>query len=220
MHPIGPIARRFPLVARVRPACLPLKARVGRLQQLADTASRQTDPGLTSTVFNQAALIASDVGLSDYARELCHRHTALYLTRGPLPAMSAIRGLEPLVNLARLNIRAGQHQQGHQLLLDLYQAITSATETVLDGITVPAQLTETDEQRAEVRAWLWRVVIADGTRALTCSARYSATSVGTCRGSGMNRPRNRTVIAKALGYHDKTATRLVTQAGGTRSHTR
>ncbi|MEU4300296.1 hypothetical protein [Kitasatospora aureofaciens] len=173
MHPTGPIAQRFPLVARIRPACLPLDARVGQLSELADTAARQTAPGPASTVFNQAALLASDVGLPDYARELCHRHAALYLTRGPLPAMSAIRGLEPLVNLARLNLRASQHQQGHQLLLDLYQAITSATETVLDGITVPAQLTETDEQRAEVRAWLWRVVIADGTRALTCTGRWS-----------------------------------------------
>lgn len=39
------------------------------------------------------------------------------------------------------------------------------------------------------------------------------------RGSGMNRPRNRTVIAKAIAYHDKIATRLVTEAGGTWSHT-
>ncbi|WP_369184156.1 hypothetical protein [Streptomyces sp. Y1] len=172
MHPTGPTAQRFPLVARVRPACLPLDARVGRLQQLADTASRQTDPGLASTVFNQAALLASDVGLPDYARELCHRHAALYLTRGPLSATSAIRGLEPIVNVARLHIRAGHHQHGHQLLLDLYRAVTAGTEAVLDGIVVPAQLTETDEQRAEVRAWLWRVVLADGTRALTSAGRW------------------------------------------------
>ncbi|MGK4582189.1 hypothetical protein [Kitasatospora sp. HPMI-4] len=173
MHPTGPVARRFPLVARIRPACLPLEARVGRLTELADTASRQADPGQASTVFNQAALLASDLGLPTYARELCHRHARLYLTRGPLPAMSAIRGLEPLVNLARLHIRAGQHQQGHQLLLGLYRAITTGTEAVLDGITVPAHLTNTDQQRAEVRQWLWRVVLADGTRALTAEGRWS-----------------------------------------------
>ncbi|WP_404868523.1 hypothetical protein ACI1MP_10670 [Kitasatospora griseola] len=173
MHPTEPVARRFPLVARIRPACLPLNARVGRLCELADTASRQADPGQASTVFNQAALLASDLGLPEHARELCHRHASLYLPRGPLPAMSAIRGLEPIVNLARLHIRAGHHQRSHQLLLDLYRAVTSATETVLDGITVPAELTETDQQRAEVRAWLWRVVIADGTRALTTAGRWS-----------------------------------------------
>nr|BEK63411.1 hypothetical protein KPHV_06380 [Kitasatospora purpeofusca] len=140
------------------------------LTELADTASRQADPGLASTVFNQAALLASDLGLPEYARELCHRHADLYLTRGPLTAMSAVRGLEPVVNLARLHIRAGHHQRGHRLLLDLYRAVITAT--VLDGITVPAELTETDHQRAEVRAWLWRVVIADGTRALTAAGRW------------------------------------------------
>ncbi|MEV0188375.1 hypothetical protein AB0I39_07565 [Kitasatospora purpeofusca] len=173
MHPTGPVARRFPLVARIRPVCLPLKARVGRLCELADTASQRADPGRASTVFNQAALLASDLGLPEYARELCHRHAALYLPRGPLPAMSAIRGLEPIVNLARLHIRAGAHQSGHQLLLDLDRSVTTSTATVLDGITVPAELTETDQQRADVRAWLWRVVIADGTRALTTAGRWS-----------------------------------------------
>ncbi|WP_406086354.1 hypothetical protein [Kitasatospora purpeofusca] len=173
MHPTGPIARRFPLVARIRPACLPLDARVGRLTELADTASRQNDPGQASIVFNQAALLASDLALPDYARELCHRHAALHLTRGPLPAMSAIRGLEPVVNLARLHIRAGHHDRGHHLLLDLYRTLATATEAVLDGITVPARLTETDQQRVEVRAWLWRVVLADGTRALTATGRWS-----------------------------------------------
>ncbi|WP_407913894.1 hypothetical protein [Kitasatospora sp. NE20-6] len=128
---------------------------------------------MASTVFNQAALLASDLDLPQYARELCHRHAALHLTRGPLPAMSAIRGLEPLVNLARLHIRAHRGDDGHLLLLDLYRAVTTGTEAVLDGITVPAELTETDQQRGEVRAWLWRVVIADGTRALTAAGRWT-----------------------------------------------
>ncbi|MFE7588168.1 hypothetical protein ACFU6K_02125 [Kitasatospora sp. NPDC057512] len=173
MHPTGPTARRFPLVARHRPACLPLDARVGRLTELADTASRHADPGLAAAVFNQAALLASDLALPGYARELCHRHAALHLTRGPLPTTSAIHGLEPVVNLARLHLRAGHHQHGHQLLLDLYHAVTTATETTLDGLTVPARLTETNKQRHEVRQWLWRVVIADGTRALTTAGRWT-----------------------------------------------
>ncbi|MEU6234467.1 hypothetical protein [Kitasatospora sp. NPDC047058] len=173
MHPTGPIARRFPLVARIRPACHPLETRVGQLCVLADTASRRADAGLASTVFNQSALLASDLGLPAYARELCHLHARLYLGAGPLPAMSAIRGLEPLVNLTRLHIRAGRHDQGHQHLLDLYQAVTTSTSTTLDGITIPAALTETEHQRGEVKAWLWRVVIADGTRALTSAGRWS-----------------------------------------------
>lgn len=108
MDPHGPTAQRFPLVARFRPACLPLPQRVHALVDLADAAVRKADQGLASAVYNQAALIASDLGLPDLARELCHQQAAAYLHSCPLPGMSAIRGLEPVVNLARLQIRAGR----------------------------------------------------------------------------------------------------------------
>lgn len=172
MHPTGPVAQRFPLLPRTRPACLSLDVRIDRLAELADDAVRQADEGLASTVLNRTALLLSDLDLPDRARALCHRHAEHYLTRGPQPTASAIRSLEPVVNLARLHIRAGRHQHGHRLLLDLYDAVTTATATAFDGITVPARLTETDEQRAEVRTWLWRAVIADGTRALTAAGRW------------------------------------------------
>ncbi|MFH9227675.1 hypothetical protein [Streptomyces lydicus] len=172
MDPHGPIAKRFPLVARFRPACLPLPARVRALAELADRAARQDEQGLASTVFNQAALLASDLGLPDLARSMCHRHAEAYLRTCPLPAMSAIRGLEPLVNLARLQIRAGQTDDGRQRLLDLYEAVGTGSPAVFEGITVPATLTVTAEDRREVHAWLWRVVLADGTRTLTTTGRW------------------------------------------------
>ncbi|EKX61085.1 hypothetical protein STRIP9103_03985 [Streptomyces ipomoeae 91-03] len=73
-----------------------------------------TDQGRASAVYNQAALIASDLGLPDLAREMCHQHAAAYLHACPLPGMSAIRGLEPVVNLARLQIRAGHADEGRR----------------------------------------------------------------------------------------------------------
>ncbi|MQY11453.1 hypothetical protein SRB5_15710 [Streptomyces sp. RB5] len=173
MDPKGPIARRFPLVARFRPACLPLPARVGSLSEFADRAVEQADQGLASTVFNQAALLASDLGLPELARSMCYRHAAAYLGTCPLPAMSAIRGLEPLVNLARLQIRAGANDDGRKRLLDLYEAVGAGNSAVFEGITVPAELTATADDRREVRAWLWRVVIADGTRTLTATGRWA-----------------------------------------------
>jgi hypothetical protein len=172
MDPHGPIARRFPLVARFRPACLPLPARVRGLVELADKAEKQGEQGLASAVFNQAALVASDLGLPDVARSMCHRHAAAYLHACPLPAMSAIRGLEPLVNLARLQIRAGRTDDGRQRLLDLYEAVGTGHTAAFEGITVPANLTRTSEDRREVQAWLWRVVLADGTRTLTTTGRW------------------------------------------------
>ncbi|MGW5973134.1 hypothetical protein [Streptomyces sp. NPDC055186] len=173
MDPHGPTAQRFPLVARFRPACLPLPQRVRALVDLADTAVKKSDQGLASAVYNQAALIASDLDLPDLAREMCHQHAAAYLHACPLPGMSAIRGLEPVVNLARLQIRAGRADEGRQRLLDLYEAVEAGTAARFDGIAVPADLTATDEDRHEVRAWLWRVLLADGTRTLTTEGRWA-----------------------------------------------
>ena len=172
MDPHGPIARRFPLVARFRPACLPLPDRLRTLVDLAGRAAQQGEQGLASTVYNQFALLASDVGLPDLARSVCHRHANAYLRACPLSAASAIRGLEPLVNLARLQIRSGNTDDGRRRLLDLYEAVGSGNSVAFEGITVAAGLTRTDEDRQEVRAWLWRVLLADGTRTLTTTGRW------------------------------------------------
>ena len=172
MDPYGPIARRFPLVARFRPACLPLPERVRALTELASRATQQTDPGLASTVFNQAALLASDIGLPGLARSMCHRHAQAYLRTCPLPAMSAIRGLEPLINLARLQIRAGHTDDARQRLLDLHEAVGTGSPATFEGITMPANLTRTNEDRRQVHAWLWRALLADGTRTLTTTGRW------------------------------------------------
>ncbi|MCQ4084382.1 hypothetical protein NGB36_28325 [Streptomyces sp. RB6PN25] len=173
MDPHGLIAQRFPLVARFRPACLPLPERVGALVDLADTATRKADQGLASAVFNQAALIASDVGVPDLAREMCHQHAAAYLHACPLPGMSVIRALEPVVNLARLQIRAGRADDGRQRLLALYEAVDQGTAAQFEDVTVPADLTASPEDRHEVRAWLWRVLLADGTRTFTIAGRWN-----------------------------------------------
>ncbi|MDX3113826.1 hypothetical protein [Streptomyces scabiei] len=173
MDPHGLTAQRFPLVARFRPACLPLPERVRALVDLTDTAVKKADQGLASAVYNQAALIASDLDLPDLAREMCHQHAAAYLHACPLPGMTTIRGLEPVVNLARLQIRAGHADEGRQRLLDLYKSVETGTAARFEGVTVPADLTATGEDRQEVRAWLWRVLLADGTRTLTTEGRWA-----------------------------------------------
>lgn len=50
MDPHGPIAQRFPLVARFRSACLPLHERVRSLVKLADTAVKNRNQELASAV--------------------------------------------------------------------------------------------------------------------------------------------------------------------------
>ncbi|GAA2667598.1 hypothetical protein GCM10010400_30430 [Streptomyces aculeolatus] len=172
MDPHGPIAQRFPLVARFRPACLPLPERIASIAQLADAAASESDQGDASAVYNQAALVASDLGLPDLAREMCHQHAAAYLHACPLPAMSAIRALEPAVNLARLQVRAGRGDEGRRRLLALFEAVGTGTPVRFEDISIPADLTATAEDRKEVHAWLWRVLLADGTRTLTTQGRW------------------------------------------------
>ncbi|MFI8490175.1 hypothetical protein [Streptomyces rubrogriseus] len=173
MDPYGPTAQRFPLVARFRPPCRPLPERVRGLVELAGAAVEKSDQGLASAACNQAALIASDVGLPALARALCRRHAAAYLHACPLPGMSAIRGLEPIVNLARLRVRAGDADEGRRRLLALHAAVEAGTAARFEGIAVPSDLTTTDDDRREVRAWLWRVLLADGTRTLTAKGRWT-----------------------------------------------
>ncbi|MFF0205820.1 hypothetical protein [Streptomyces sp. NPDC005017] len=185
-HPPDTVARRFPLIARPRPACLPLAQRIHALSELADTAAKSGDAGIASTVYNQAALLASDTGATNDARTLCHRHAAAYLHAAPLPGKAAIRALEPVINLARLHIRAGRADNALQHLHTLFDAATTARPARIENIVVPAALTTDDDARQEVRTWLWSVLIADGTRALTTAGRFSEalTHVQAHRGVG------------------------------------
>ncbi|MFI0218247.1 hypothetical protein [Streptomyces lydicus] len=214
MNPHGLIAQRFPLVARFRPACLPLPERVRALVDLAGTAAEKADQGLASAVFNQAALIASDIGLPDLARTMCHRHAAAYLHACPLPAMSAIRGLEPLVNLARLQIRGGRADDGRHRLLALYETVAAGGTATFEGIVLPADLTPSTEARQEVRAWLWRVLLADGTRTLTTNGRWdeALAHIEQHRGVGtrMLDGRQVAVVAALTGGDTERAAELLT----------
>ncbi|MGW0708180.1 hypothetical protein ACWD4G_19870 [Streptomyces sp. NPDC002643] len=179
-------ARRFPLVARPRPACLPLPQRVNALAELADTAAKTGDPGMASTVYNRAALIASDVGASATARAMCHQHAAAYLHAAPLSTTAAIRALEPVVNLARLQLRAGQADLGRRHLVTLFDAVTNGSPAQIEDIALPTDLVANADDRQEVRAWLWRVLLADGTRALATAGRWTEalTHVESYRGVG------------------------------------
>lgn len=124
-----------------------------------------------SSVYNQAALIAFDLGLPELAREMCHQHAAACLHAAPLPAMTAIRALEPVADLARLQIRAGNMDDGRHRLINLCEAAGEGASARFEGVYVPADLTPSDAARHQVRAWLWRIILADGTGTLTTAGR-------------------------------------------------
>jgi hypothetical protein len=172
MDPLSPTLARFPLIARIRPACPPLPERVARLVTRAEEATATGDRRSASVVLNQAALLASDTGVPDLARTLCIDHATAFLDACPLPGREAMYGLEPVVNLARLRVRDRRPDVGRAYLLAMYDAVTNNTSATVEGVTLPAELVTTDDERQEVRKWLWTVLLADGTRTLTATGRW------------------------------------------------
>jgi hypothetical protein len=188
MDATGAVVQRFPLVARPRPLCTALPARVGALVALAGRAVRTGDLTAAAQVHNQAALIASDCAQPGLARSWCHGHARAWLDRSHHTTTPARHVLEPLINLARLHTRAGNADAAFSLLDGLLQAVLARTDTVIDGIDVPtAALTDTEQRHQATAEWLWGVHIADGTRALTAAGRWEQAERHLQRRNGIGR---------------------------------
>lgn len=166
------VVQHLPLLARHRPACPPLPARVRSLTDLAEQAEAAKDQGTASAVLNQAALLASDVGAAEYAQHLCRAQAQIFLAAGHLDGPTAIRALEPVINLGRLRTRAGEPDEARSHLAHLVEAIRTRAEVTVHGVRIPAALVADDTGRQEVLVWLWRVTLADGTRSLTTQGRW------------------------------------------------
>jgi hypothetical protein len=102
-------AERFPLLPLPKPVCRALETRIALVRECADMASQGTEDPLVraAEAQNLAALIASDCGLPELARDLCWQQFEVFLTVRPLNTATAKLALQPLINLARLLIRAG-----------------------------------------------------------------------------------------------------------------
>jgi hypothetical protein len=217
VHTALTVTTRFPLVDHKRPPAKPLDARVARLVGLAENAVRDHDSDTASMVFNGAALVASDCGDVEFARAWCHRHASLYLRRAALDGHAARFALEPIVNLARLRIRAGDGDAAHSLLTDLYQAIHGRAATVIDGIELrPEQLPADSDQRDHILEWLRNVLLADGTRALTSAGQWAYALTHVRRHSGISSTlregRQVAVIALTMRGNNATAAALLEEA--------
>ncbi|WP_433688036.1 hypothetical protein ACQP0I_04265 [Micromonospora carbonacea] len=173
MDPTGAQARRFPLVARPRPACTPLPERVADLTRRAAAATRDHDPAAATAVINLAALLASDCGRPDLAHQWSTRLAHTALTHPASDFRTASHSLEPVINLARLRTRAGDGTGAWRLLEALHRAIASHTDTTIDGILIPAaRLTPDPTAHRELRQWLWTVLLSSGAHALATAGRW------------------------------------------------
>ncbi|MGV9386229.1 hypothetical protein ACWDRB_61235 [Nonomuraea sp. NPDC003707] len=210
-------AQRFPLIARPRPACLPLRTRIAELRDLSDAASHGTERGhltLASEALNKAALIASDCGDTATARSLCWRHFTAYLPAWPLDAPQARYALEPLVNLARLAIREHHGAHAYLLLDNLFHAVSNGGTADIDGHRLPFDgLTRTGTDLHTVRTWLWSVFLSEGIRALISADQWDQAVAHARQHRGVGQRlldgRQATIVAHCLDGRTDTALKLL-----------
>lgn len=211
-------ARRFPLVPRAKPRCLPLDVRVRQVADLADTAAGnpQEAAKAAAQAHNLGALIASDCGLPNLARTLCRTQFEIFHHARPVPAATAKLALQPLINLGRLHARNGDGAAAHQHIQALFTAVRHHQAVTLDGIdTEPGDLTATPEDHREIVRWLWTVLLADGTRALAQAGHWSQALHHVHGHNGIGQAildgRQIAIIAHHAAGDHKTSARLLAQ---------
>lgn len=206
-------AHWFPLIPRPRPPADSLQVRVERLTAAGRTArfgSGEEALAAAAQVYNGAALLASDVGLPELARKWCWEHARKYLAHLPLDSTGAQRALEPVVNLARLRIRAGEGTEALAMLTALREGVRTATPTVIDGYELPLdRFTASEEDRVALHRWVWTVCLGDGLRALAAEGRWREAAEQARRHGGIGERlfdgRQVAVIAALTEGNPKTA---------------
>ncbi|MGW9411903.1 hypothetical protein [Streptomyces diastaticus] len=187
---IPAIASRVPLVRRTKAPALPLEERINHLTGLTVApagASHHDLVARTCGVLNYAALIASDVGQPDLAEDLCWRQHQVFANAGRLSGRIAVMSLMPMVNIARLQTRAGHGELAYSLLHCLNDAARHRNKTDIDGRTVDlSPLTGTDEDHRTVCQELYVTLLVDGARALAQIGRWTeaADAMAQHRGIG------------------------------------
>ncbi|WP_322769784.1 hypothetical protein, partial [Frankia sp. Cr1] len=169
-------AHWLPLVCRPKPSGLPLANRIGNLGKAmreAKNVDRFGQVAHASEVFNAAALIASDAGLADLARDLCWRHYDIFTSEGdPEPDLAAL-ALQPVLNIPRQLIRDGAGTYAYELFERLYRAAQQQGAADICGHSVDlSAATRGAENHRKICTQLWAAVLSDGTRALAQAGRW------------------------------------------------
>ncbi|WP_236568009.1 hypothetical protein [Nocardiopsis sp. FR6] len=160
--------------------------RLAAVGRTAHSGSGEEALAAAAQVYNGAALLVSDVGLPELARDWCWEHAHAYLTHLPLNATMAQRALEPVINLARLRIRAGNGAAAFTMLTSLREGVRTATATVIDGRELPLdRIVASNGDRAELHRWLWTIWLGDGMRALTTEGRWQEAAEHAQRHGGI-----------------------------------
>lgn len=208
------IARRFPLVSRSRPPGRCLDMRIAELREImreSSAADDHTRLNRAGEVCNKAALIASDCGAADLARNLCWRQHDVYDAARPLPAHAAKLALQPVLNIPRQLIRDGDGATDYQMLDQLYRAARNRRDAEFAGQRISLRdVTCAPDDHRSVCTLLWAALLADGARALALAGRWqdAAEHAAAHRGVGTRLLDGRQVTILSLadcGEHDRAA---------------
>lgn len=94
--------------------------------------------------------------------------------------------LEPVLNLARLQIRADHGTAALQLLEAMHQAITQRCDLTVDDQILPtANLVGEPHDRRQLREWVWLQLIGEGVRALALANRWKDAAEHARRHNGI-----------------------------------
>ncbi|OHV63457.1 hypothetical protein [Pseudofrankia sp. BMG5.36] len=170
-----PIVDWFPLVPRSRPPAGSLTARLAEIHRLARAPQPIEGAGLpTAEALNKAALLASDHSMASLAADLCRRQLQVFVDAAPLPPVLLKAALQPLVNLGRLATRAGDTARAYAIFTGLYDAARTRGTVSIEQTDVDfAELSDGHDALRTAERFLWTVLLADGTRALTQAGRWA-----------------------------------------------
>ncbi|MFA1546165.1 thiopeptide-type bacteriocin biosynthesis protein [Actinomadura chokoriensis] len=216
------IAGRFPLIIQARPRGTRLHDRVRQVRDCAATCTESTQAeekiDLACTAWNLAALIAADCALTDLATELCERQFQIFRSAWPLSGRTAIAALQPIVNLARLDLRARNPERAYQTLLQLHRAIQHGGDVDVRGTPIRFDgFTTSAAARANVAPWLRTVLREDGTRALVAAQQWQRAARNAAEhavpGGGIDEATQMTIISQTMDGHFDAAYATFSTAG-------
>lgn len=163
-------------------------------------------------------MIASDCGLPGLAHDLCWLHINVYrAVPRPLAVLEARYMLEPVLNLARLQLRASDGEQALRLLTTMHQAATTNADLEVEGRTLPlADLVGTRQEHHRLREWVWLHLLSDGIRALTLAGRWhdAVAHANAHRGIGLHlmEGRQALIVAHCLNQDVETARAVLAES--------
>lgn len=206
----------LPLGGWPRKPCPPLPARTALITEILN--GNGSPLGVASHALNMAALLASDCGMNDLARDLCHRQIQPYTRlHRPLTADEGRLMLGPALNLARLDLRAGSPDDALRRLEEADQAVAAGRDLAVDGSMLPVSaISGTSEEHAKLRNIVRALHVGDGVRAHAMAGRWHL-AAGLAETLGGVYPRllegrQAVVIARCLAGELDDARRVLMQA--------